>query len=113
MFRLMKDRSHGQSKGQKSPYDLGLFHLRRISFQRGNYCIKPRSEDAKFAIFGNTEGSSAGGSPNQRARVAAYCSTEVVGIHLPRAPEPLFVSSGPLVPMTKVGNGVPFEVFIP
>ena len=43
----------------------------------------------KFVIFGNTVGKSASGKPYQRESVAAYCSTDVVGIQRPRAPVPL------------------------
>ena len=73
--------------------------------------MKPRFGVAKFLRLGNTYGVSAALSPNHEASVAAYCSTEVVGIHRPRALEPASASSGPLG--TSDGNGVPFDVFIP
>src|SRR5687767_1754008 len=72
----------------------------------------PRFVLVKFPRFGNTAVMSASPSPNQRARVAAYCSTEVVGIQRPRALTPLSASSGP--PSACCGKGVPFvAVFIP
>ena len=73
--------------------------------------MKPRFVFGKFGIFGNTADRLASGNPYQRASVAAYCSTEVVGIHLPRAPVPLSASSGPFI--VSVGNGVPLDVLTP
>jgi hypothetical protein len=59
--------------------------------------MKPRLLDAKRPILGNTSDRLLWDTPNQRASVAAYSSTEVVGIKDPR-PE----SSGPL--SATVGN---------
>src|SRR6185503_9806610 len=61
----------------------------------------PRFEVAKRPIRGNTAGKSALDKPYQFARVAAYCSTEVVGIQRPRGFDPPSVSSGP--PSRSVG----------
>ncbi len=57
----------------------------------------------KRPISGKTAGRSPGESPYQEASVAAYCSTEVVGIQRPRGLEPPSVSSGP--PSASVGIG--------
>ena len=42
--------------------------------------MKPKFEVGKLPMLGNTEAISASASPNQRASVAAYWSTDVVGI---------------------------------
>jgi hypothetical protein len=62
-----------------------------------SYAIKPRSDVAKRPMFGNTVAISESLTPNQRARVAEYWSTDVVGIH-----RPVLVSFGPLT--VNVGN---------
>ena len=51
--------------------------------------------DANRPINGNTADKSTGASPYHVASVAAYCSTEVVGIQRPRGFDPLSVSFGP------------------
>jgi hypothetical protein len=56
------------------------------------YCIKPRSVRANLPMFGSTAGKSLWPTPNQRASVAEYSSTAIVGIHRP-SPE----SSGPSI----------------
>src|ERR1044072_3317435 len=45
--------------------------------------MNPRSVLANLPRFGSTRLMSLSATPNQRARVAAYSSTAVVGIHLP------------------------------
>jgi hypothetical protein len=47
------------------------------------YPTKFNTGVVKFARFGKIVGKSAGGTPNQFARVAAYWSSEVVGIQRP------------------------------
>src|SRR5687768_7637508 len=66
-----------------------------------SYAKKPRSEVEKRLIRGNTADKSAVDKPYHVARVAAYCSTEVVGIQRPRGFDPPSVSSGP--PRRNVG----------
>src|SRR4029453_4437372 len=58
--------------------------------------MKPRSRAAKLTTFGRISGISAALTPIQEARVAAYCSTEVVGISrpLPASVGPFDASSG-------------------
>ena len=51
---------------------------------RNNQDMKPRLSELKFRRFGNAALSSPASSPNQRPSVAAYCSTDVVGIKRPR-----------------------------
>ena len=53
--------------------------------------MKPRSMLGKFAMFGKIDGKSIACTPNQVAKVAAYWSRAVVGIHGPLLP----ASSGP------------------
>jgi len=53
--------------------------------------MNPRSLTGKRPMFGNTTGMSAGPTPYHDDSVAAYCSTEAVGIQRPR----LSVSLGP------------------
>ena len=52
---------------------------------------KPSVPPLNSLSCGNTSASAASSAPNQRPRVAAYCSVAVVGIQLPWLPE----SSGP------------------
>src|SRR5215210_6221106 len=59
--------------------------------ERSDQLRKPRFEVVKRPMLGNTSGMSAALTPYQEARVAAYCSTEAVGIQRPR----LSVSLGP------------------
>ena len=73
--------------------------------------MNPRLLLEKFPIFGKMFNISSSGTPNQRAKVAAYCSFEVVGTQRPRAPEPESASSAVL--NDNVGNGVPLLVFKP
>ena len=58
--------------------------------------MKPRSRAAKLTIFGRISGMSVALTPIQEASVAAYCSTEVVGISrpLPASAGPFEASSG-------------------
>ena len=58
--------------------------------------MNPRSGFANLPRLGSTSGRSLLATPNQRARVAEYSSTEVVGIQRPSP-----ASSGPL--MASVG----------
>ena len=67
------------------------------------YVMKPRSDVANLPMFGNTSGTSDLATPYHEARVAAYCSTDAVGIQRPR----LSVSLGPLSCST--GNTVPLD----
>src|SRR5262249_61763546 len=67
----------------------------------------PRFGVAKRSINGNTAKRSAGDKPYQVASVAAYCSTDVVGIQRPRGFDPPSVSSGP--PSANVGYA-PYNV---
>ncbi|MEA2693992.1 MAG: hypothetical protein QOJ16_3379 [Acidobacteriota bacterium] len=60
--------------------------------------MNPKSGLLKRLKLGNTVAMSVEVTPNQRARVALYSSTEVVGIQRPWLPE----SSGP--PSLKVGT---------
>ena len=53
--------------------------------------MNPRSDVVKRPMFGNTIGRSAAATPYHDASVAAYCSTDAVGIQRPR----LSVSLGP------------------
>src|SRR6476646_11718565 len=62
------------------------------------YPTKFNTGIVKFARFGKIVGKSAVGTPNQLARVAAYWSSDVVGIQRPW----LVASSGP--PSAKVGK---------
>ena len=48
-------------------------------YQAGGRFMKPTSEVAKRPIFGAIVGSSGVETPNQRAKVAEYSSTDVVG----------------------------------
>jgi len=73
--------------------------------------MKPRFDELKYGSRGNTVDMLVSGTPNQRASVAAYCSIEVVGTHLPLALVPESESSGPLSVM--VWKGVPFDAFTP
>jgi hypothetical protein len=60
----------------------------------------PSGPAGKLAMFGKTAGRSSAETPNQRASVEPYCSTEVVGIQRPRSycetsSAPPTISSGP------------------
>ena len=60
--------------------------------------MNPRSAVSKWPMFGKTVATSLAGSPYHGASVAAYWSTEVVGMNRPWFPE----SSGP--PRASVGQ---------
>src|SRR5450432_1439933 len=55
------------------------------------YVMNPRLVFGNAPMFGNTYGRSDSAMPNQRASVAPYCSSDVVGIQRPSLPR----SSGP------------------
>ena len=64
--------------------------------------INPRFEVSNRPMLGNTIGKSAAATPYHDASVAAYCSTEAVGIHRPL----LSVSLGPF--SWRTGKTEPF-----
>jgi hypothetical protein len=69
--------------------------------------MKPRFVVAKLPMSGKTVGRSSAGTPNQVARVAPSCSTELVGIQRPRSSG--VMSSGP--PKTSFGKIDPVTPF--
>src|SRR6185436_17667448 len=73
-----------------------------------SYSMKGMVGLAKRPIKGKTAVRSVEDKPYHVASVAAYCSTEVVGIQRPRGLEPPSVSSGP--PNANVGY-VPYNAF--
>src|SRR5512145_1463246 len=68
----------GSGKGRDAQHSAGAGR-----FPSALQARKPRLRVAKFPMFGSTSGRSESATPIQVAKVAAYCSTAVVGIRRP------------------------------